>query len=146
MSSSHYGHRDGGRWSNETLDFMADMVAARSREAQPVLQRSTFLTWRRRWTRCLQFLATAPLLRLSSPPEWLGTALTGSHPTWWICWSRERDLLFCFNDQKKNTPHNTVVAEFLYHTSRAIEFHVLMQRSKHNLADNTTKIQICSVT
>ena len=43
----------GGRWSNEALDFVADMAAARSREAQPVLQRSTFLAWRRRWTRML---------------------------------------------------------------------------------------------
>ena len=39
------------RWSNEALDFVADMAAARCREAQPVLQRSTFLAWRRRWTR-----------------------------------------------------------------------------------------------
>ena len=43
----------GGRWSNEALDFVADMAAARSREAQPVVQRSTFLAWRRRWTRML---------------------------------------------------------------------------------------------
>ena len=35
----------GGRWSNEALDFVADMA---SREAQPTLQRSTFLAWRRR--------------------------------------------------------------------------------------------------
>ena len=43
----------GGRWSNEALDFVADMAAARSSEAQPVLQRSTLLAWRRRWTRML---------------------------------------------------------------------------------------------
>ena len=43
----------GGRWSNEALDFVADLAAAHSREAQPALQRSTFLAWRRRWTRML---------------------------------------------------------------------------------------------
>ena len=33
-----------------------------------------------------------------------------------------------------------------HRTSRSFEFHVWIQRSKHNLADNTIQVQICPVT
>ena len=65
----------GGRWSNEVLDFVADLAAARSREAQPALQRSKFLAWRRRWTRMLAVSCSrAFVASLIS----VGTALDGT--------------------------------------------------------------------
>ena len=43
----------GGRWSTEALEFVADMASSRARDAPPVLRRSAFLAWRKRWTRML---------------------------------------------------------------------------------------------
>ena len=43
----------GGRWSPEAVEFVENLTAARARDAPPTLQRSTFLGWRRRWSRML---------------------------------------------------------------------------------------------
>ena len=43
----------GGRWGTEALEFVADMASSRARDAPPVLRRSAFLAWRKRWTRML---------------------------------------------------------------------------------------------
>ena len=43
----------GGRWSPEAVEFVENLAAARARDAPPTLQRSTFLGWRRRWSRML---------------------------------------------------------------------------------------------
>ena len=40
----------GGRWSNEAIQFIDDLAAARAREAPPVMRRSAFLAWKRRWS------------------------------------------------------------------------------------------------
>ena len=42
-----------GRWSLEAVDFIERLAMARSRDAPPNLQRSAFLSWRRRWTRMI---------------------------------------------------------------------------------------------
>ena len=60
----------GGRWSQEAVDFVAGLAAARAREATPLLRRSAFLEWRRRWSRmaisCARAFATS-LTDLSHP-------------------------------------------------------------------------------
>ena len=38
-----------GRWSPEAVDFIERLAMARARDAPPNLQRSAFLSWRRRW-------------------------------------------------------------------------------------------------
>ena len=43
----------GGRWSEEAMKFVESLAAARSRGCLPVMQRSVFLAWRRRWKRLL---------------------------------------------------------------------------------------------
>ena len=43
----------GGRWSLEAVDFIERLAMARARDAPPNLQRSAFLSWRRRWTRMI---------------------------------------------------------------------------------------------
>ena len=43
----------GGRWSNEAIQFIDDLAAARAREAPPVMRRSAFLAWKRRWSRMI---------------------------------------------------------------------------------------------
>ena len=43
----------GGRWSTEAVNFVEDMANSRAREAPPMLCRSAFLAWRKRWTRML---------------------------------------------------------------------------------------------
>ena len=43
----------GGRWSVEALNFIECLASGRAREATPLLRRSSFLGWRRRWTRTL---------------------------------------------------------------------------------------------
>ena len=43
----------GGRWSAEACNFVENLAWAKSREVAPVLQRSAFSAWRRRWTRML---------------------------------------------------------------------------------------------
>ena len=45
------GLETGGRWSVEALNFIE--ASGRAREAAPLLRRSSFLGWRRRWTRML---------------------------------------------------------------------------------------------
>ena len=43
----------GGRGSNEAIQFTGDLTAAPSREAPPVMRRSDFLAWKRRWSRMI---------------------------------------------------------------------------------------------
>ena len=43
----------GGRWSSEAVDLVSSLAGARARDAPPLLRRSTFLAWRRRWSRML---------------------------------------------------------------------------------------------
>ena len=43
----------GGRWGNEAIQFINDLAAARSREAPPVMRRSAFLAWKKRWSRMI---------------------------------------------------------------------------------------------
>ena len=43
----------GGRWSLEPVDFIERLAMARARDAPPNLQRSVFLSWKRRWTRMI---------------------------------------------------------------------------------------------
>ena len=43
----------GGRWSTEAVDFVSSLAGARARDAPPLLRRSSFLSWRRRWSRML---------------------------------------------------------------------------------------------
>ena len=38
----------GGRWSPEAVEFVEQLAAARARDAPPSLQRSSFLSWRRK--------------------------------------------------------------------------------------------------
>ena len=45
--------RLGGRWSLEAVSFIERSAMARARDAPPNLQRSAFLSWRRRWTRMI---------------------------------------------------------------------------------------------
>ena len=52
------------------MNFVDSLAAARSRECLPVMQRSVFLSWRRRWTRmvaisCCRTFATS----LTSSPD-----------------------------------------------------------------------------
>ena len=47
------GLETGGRWSNEAVKFVDSLASARAREAPPLLYRSAFLAWRKRWTRML---------------------------------------------------------------------------------------------
>ena len=47
------GLETGGRWSVEALNFIECLASGRAREATPLLRRSSFLGWRRRWTRML---------------------------------------------------------------------------------------------
>ena len=46
----------GGRWSVEALNFIECLASGLAREAAPLLRRSSFLGWRRRWTRVRQFV------------------------------------------------------------------------------------------
>ena len=64
----------GGRWSDESMSFVAELASARSRDAPVVLQGSSFLAWKRQWTRmlevsCRRAFATSLVSR--------GTALDG---------------------------------------------------------------------
>ena len=43
----------GGRWSNEAIQFIDGLAAARSREAPSVMRRSAFLSWKKRWSRMI---------------------------------------------------------------------------------------------
>ena len=43
----------GGRWSDESMNFISDLASDRSRNVPQALQRQAFLAWRRRWTRTL---------------------------------------------------------------------------------------------
>ena len=43
----------GGRWSSEAVDFVSSLAGARARDAPPMLRRSSFLAWRRRWSMML---------------------------------------------------------------------------------------------
>ena len=43
----------GGRWSSEAVDFVSSLAGAQARDAPPLLRRSSFLAWRRRWSRML---------------------------------------------------------------------------------------------
>ena len=40
--------RDGGRWSQDVVDFTVGLAAALAHEQTPLLRRSAFLAWRRR--------------------------------------------------------------------------------------------------
>ena len=44
------GMEVGGKWSQEAYDFVATLAAARTRDAPPALQGSTYYSWVRRWT------------------------------------------------------------------------------------------------
>ena len=58
----------GGRWSAEACNFVENLAWAKSREVVPVLHRSAFLAWRRRWTRMLSvFCCRAFAGSLTSP-------------------------------------------------------------------------------
>ena len=46
----------GGRWSSEAVEFVDNLAAARAREAPPLLQRSVFLAWRRRYANARRFV------------------------------------------------------------------------------------------
>ena len=43
----------GGRWSEEAMQFVDDLAAARARDAPPLLRRSAFLAWSKRWSRMI---------------------------------------------------------------------------------------------
>ena len=43
----------GGRWISVAVDFVSSLGGARARDAPPLLRRSSFLAWRRRWSRML---------------------------------------------------------------------------------------------
>ena len=43
----------GGRWSEEAMQFVDDLAAARDRDAPLLLRRSAFLAWRKRWSRMI---------------------------------------------------------------------------------------------
>ena len=43
----------GGRWTTEVVDFVSALAGAQARDALPLLRRSLFLAWRRRWSRML---------------------------------------------------------------------------------------------
>ena len=43
----------GGKWSEEAMQFVDDLAAARARDAPPLLRRSAFLAWRERWSRMI---------------------------------------------------------------------------------------------
>ena len=47
------GVKTGGRWSDEAMQFIAELAACMAREAPPVMRFSTFLVWQRRWTRMI---------------------------------------------------------------------------------------------
>ena len=47
------GVETGGRWSDEAMQFIAELAACKAREAPPVMRFSTFLAWQRRWTRMI---------------------------------------------------------------------------------------------
>ena len=70
-----------GRWSTEALEFVADMASSRARDAPPVLRRSAFLAWQKRWTRMLSVScarAFATSLVVSHTDAWAG--VDGSAP------------------------------------------------------------------
>ena len=72
-----------GRWDTETLEFVANMASSRARDAPPVLQRSAFLAWRKRWTRtptALCATAFATSLVTGQSDAWAGSVLTLSVP------------------------------------------------------------------
>ena len=71
----------GGRWGTEALEFVADMASSRARDAPPVLRRSAFLAWRKRWTRMLSVScarAFATSLVVGQRDAWAG--VDGSAP------------------------------------------------------------------
>ena len=47
------GVETGGRWSDEAMQFIAELAACKARETPPVMRFSTFLAWQRRWTRMI---------------------------------------------------------------------------------------------
>ena len=62
-------------------EFVADMASSRARDAPPVLRRSAFLAWRKRWTRmvsvsCARAFATS--LVVGQCDAWAG--VDGSAP------------------------------------------------------------------
>ena len=70
------GVETGGRWSQETYDFVNSMVVARARDAPPILRRSPHLAWQRRWMRMLAVScgkAFAASLVSSLEDAWTGT-------------------------------------------------------------------------
>ena len=66
----------GGRWSAEATAMVRDLVAARVREAVPLLRRSAALAWHRRWWSILSCAAqrsvAATLLDQRVEAGWLG--------------------------------------------------------------------------
>ena len=47
------GVETGGRWSPEAVTFVECLAASRARKAPVALRSSSFLAWRRRWSRML---------------------------------------------------------------------------------------------
>ena len=56
----------GGRWSEESLQFVESLAGARARDAPHALYHSAALAWRRRWTR---MIAVSALVHSQAP--WL---------------------------------------------------------------------------
>ena len=66
-----------GRWSSEAVEFVDNLAAVRAREAPPLLQRSVFIAWRRRWTRMLAISCAKSFANSLVAPTLLPHALVG---------------------------------------------------------------------
>ena len=67
----------GGRWSQEAVNFVDALAAARSREAAQILRRPAHLAWRRRWTRMLAVACARALAASLVAPSAVPTAQPG---------------------------------------------------------------------
>ena len=67
----------GGRWSDESAEFLEELAYARARAALPALRGATALAWQRRWSRLLSTAcARAFAQSLVAPTGLLQTAST----------------------------------------------------------------------
>ena len=68
----------GGRWSEESLQFVESLAAVRARDAPPALFHSAALAWRRRWARMIAVSC--------APSQALGHFIYRSSAPWWGGW------------------------------------------------------------
>ena len=88
-----FGVETGGRFSEEAVEFVDRLAAAKARDS-PVVRRSAHLAWRRRWMRMLAISCGRSFAGSLVAGPCVGRALTGGCPSCPICFQRFESACF----------------------------------------------------